>query len=1719
MPQEWSDAELIRICLEGSAEELTDEVVAAISERSGHSPLVWEAVRESPHVEAITSRLHIDAHGHQPPPQKAQSGSRILLAVAFGVIALLGVWVGSILSIDQRPSADERIADATDVQALEDGQVNADLSGSKNVVDDPPDTSADPAKENSDAPPEQPESSEQPQVASPDQSVDVEESTAVAENSVNSATEKTETKAVVEPVAEEQAEKSPWTDDLDLAVPPRSFDDVAWHLPGDEKPDEFPPTEFRKWFSTLPGRPFQLLEEKQTNRRFSRFDGTGRLNAPWPDSALLRFSIYDVERCEIYFWDGNSGLRLKFFRTRTPNVWAAHRVTRSTPTSPPQEGEFLTNDCGRWHRSSFGTFDIRWEKGHLRLIRGDVPLLTVPHERRPGAIVLDGKLKFRQLSMLRSDPLPQKVVDRLKSPAGRALLGSTQPAALTWQTNKSELPREGEPAPTGNTGTQQVFAVKDSSVELRVTSEANKHSFAWTPAPNAGLSEFIFRIDSADPGTGVYVGREDGTPVFQIGRVWDPKAGLQGLTFLSPNQVIQNREFNRDTFPPPWSGRGQWLRVVAGCGSVSIWTSPDGKNWGWVNDAPSRGRWPGRRATVGIFANPQADRHIRLSHVEVNELPSLVTLADPELVDRVKPEWFAPLDILDVGSWLHRVIRNRPVEADFEKWRRACAVATLRASPDNELSAFLLNGLLVDALAEDGSRDPGWASAEDLIREVGLLCDLWLSPRPQQIAQLYHELARRRVSAAMLLEDEAPTGAVSHDISSTVLASEFWSSVLPPLTPQYAVRIELTSLVARGQFSEVRNLIDRICFWNANAHPARPWWSAVDPIYSTIVWAELESHISLNSEERTKRISAPGRWKTTLSPARHPLSQSVSKEAYNVMAEFQAAISGQAFGDACQVISSAGSADLFGLLPDSQDGRLLVSFPNAVALAMQQYPSLRQSMNEKFGAIGRLRVRQSIENGDHRQVEAATIQFYGTLAAADSEGWLGNRAMAAGRFAQAFGHFGRALAGFRQNSAVDTPEMSSLVARLRLALAMLGTTASTDEGDKLKRNFDIGARSVTPAELEQLVTEMTPLAAAPGDSGASSTYSADGLQEHDLLPAQAGYKLELRGKLEGDLGDRAGTAGPADVDWVSRQLAIVPEGNLAYFSNRFQVNCIDLTNGQQKWAQALGGDHGNAHHWPMLPMRPVVTSDAIFSRRLTKTGPELLCLNKADGAIRWRVKPQQTLVSDPFLVHGRVHIFATRQAYAGPTILELATVHPQTGTLLNSYEVLKLFDAWQNMTQTCQVTADGGLIYLTADGVSAACNAQGQALWVRRRNRMPQILDSRYRHTRAFIPPVIDGSRVIIAQPECPTIECLDADSGRPVWEKTTPDLKRIVGRFEGSLIIETRDGLESLKLESGSTNWKYQAADLLDAVAIMQPVQPKEGQKEIPTPTILITRAIPYVEGRKNMKLPTLVWLDPNSGAEQVRLPLKTHVDLEPYIGSFITTADRTWCLFARGRKTPQREILELVKDETLKPVPSIDQKAWASWHPEYRLATFADNRVTSPAMLPIVKSAELRRALDDLCPRWIVDAPSQPKESGLRADHLGEKNVLAMKTAARFAPPTGKPAELSDSETVGSIRLIRDIVVPSRHDAGLRFKIGHDKGQKWMLTVDAGGRQLLSTMVDDQTAPNGWQQVDVRLGPLAGQRVRLVLTCSQGEVSKQTFAYLSGFSDLEQQLSALTP
>jgi hypothetical protein len=76
MSGKWSDAELVRVCLEGTSHDLTDEVVAALGRRMSESRLVRDAIAESPFSGQINARL--ESLGLSTPGGDDASASRLL---------------------------------------------------------------------------------------------------------------------------------------------------------------------------------------------------------------------------------------------------------------------------------------------------------------------------------------------------------------------------------------------------------------------------------------------------------------------------------------------------------------------------------------------------------------------------------------------------------------------------------------------------------------------------------------------------------------------------------------------------------------------------------------------------------------------------------------------------------------------------------------------------------------------------------------------------------------------------------------------------------------------------------------------------------------------------------------------------------------------------------------------------------------------------------------------------------------------------------------------------------------------------------------------------------------------------------------------------------------------------------------------------------------------------------------------------------------------------------------------------------------------------------------------------------------------------------------------------------------------------------------------------------------------------------------------------------
>lgn len=1688
MSREWSDDELLHFCQHGPFEEVPVELIDSLRERVRDHAALQAAVETSSRREWLRQHLGIA----QPP-----RASNRLVAAFWGLVAvtclIVGIWIGqrAIRGPQLEPDRDG-VAQRGD--AVSDDDSKSRVGGTTDVA--------------------KPSDSDRSTINSMPSTPNIAAAT----------TEKSESKpADIKP---EVVVDELWKDALDLQQPPLAVNDRVWSTPASRGPDSLVPDTFRRWFGAIPGRPFTANEERIDNRSFTIFDGQGRLRPQWVDAAVLRMTVYDVERCGLTFWHGNAGIRLMFFRHRQPQVWAAHRVIRPAANAASVVGELLTTDCGRWQMTQFGPLEFRYENGHLLIARGDVSILKVPMNAAPQDVVIDAKLKFRELSMYRSDPLSPDQSERFLHEIGSNRLVSARPGELEWMprplegTSFRRTPLAGQPS--------------DAAIELATAASTKEATWAAVAAPQTGLSELIFKIEHADPGTGVYFGSATGVPQERIGFVWDPVGGRIAATLLHPGENAIEKPFDPHAYAPPLVGESQWFRLIVGVGVVSGWVSPDGVHWGWLGEVPYPGTGA-RSSTVGVFALPGAERKIRISHFALHELPYLTSLVPQELCQQVDLAKLEPLDVRDVGSWLQQVIKTRPVAVPFADWRRACAIETLKVGSNLVLAQTLLSGLLADGLFGDfdaNRPDLGRAKALEngvvpanerramldqnlkLLSEAALLYNTYDGTNAVQFSQLWHATIEKFV--AMNEARGGEQGAVVvEDSFRAMLHAALWTGAVPMVTPVDAVRRELASLVGANRQADVLQAVDRLVFFNTPSHPSQYWWSYADPIYNALLWAELSSHKGLNPDEQTRRRSMPRRWKAMPAPLPHSLAQPLSKEAYNVMAEFQAAISGKAYADACQVIGAAGTGHLLGLLPDSHDDKLLVAFPNAVALAMSELPELKVTMNDKFGAIGRLRVRQAMGAGDAEVLEAARVQFFGTLAAAESERWLGDRALAAGQFAEARGYYRRAMAGFAANSQVVTQDMSDLQGRYLLASSMFGVT----EPDVLTANTAFGDLSLTKEQLAALAADLVKTSGAVQATTASSslTVASPNLMTTNV-PVMATYKLEAKGKFDGDLGEHVGHAASVEIDWFSRQFAVAVDGAVGFMSNRFQLASIDLNTAAVRWTQPLGAEHGHAHHWANVAMKPIVVGNWIFCRRLTKNGPELVAFDKNAGTPLWKFKPKSVVVSDPLFVQGRLQVFIAEPSYAGPVDLRLVTLHAETGNVLNEVSVTRLFDDPQLQGHPCAAVAHEGVIYFALSGVSGCCDTQGQTIWLRRQAWLPPTMDP-YRYRRAFDPPLLIGNSIIVTQPGVPVIESLDQRSGRLQWTRSTPDLRRLLGLCEGRLLVETQNGLEAVDPTNGQIAWRYNAADLLDAIVLPAPSLPvapppivpasAAAASNSPAPSvparILLSRVI---DGPGNANVPCLVWIDAMTGLEAGYLPIDALTDKEPRLGPILATPTVTWIFSGKGRVDGRRDMLALTPTTEKGLVRSVDQALWSGWLPEFQRASFVTNVAARPNIARRTVPTSLRDAFVKQLGGWLAIAPpSQPKDAGIRADVKGQKDALAVLLTPRALNDDQKVALAS--APVDALRLIKQVRVPKVDDAVLRFRVGHEAGQKWQLIIDGAHCRVLSTIIDDTTSPTGWQDVQVSLSHLANTVTELTVTCAPvttpDATSKPTWVYLA--------------
>lgn len=1208
---------------------------------------------------------------------------------------------------------------------------------------------------------------------------------------------------------------------------------------------EYPSAEtLRTQLAEVPGERFEIAEARKWDRPIRRVSGLVRLNAPWSAGSALRLSVLDPQQFQVHLWSGLHGVTLRYY-PEYQQTWAAYGTSREAGKPRPAEQALWATSEDYYRRCGIGTVEIHVLAGRLFLVRGDLMLLSVPMKDVPSEIYFEGAALVRGLAWFESKWTPEP------TPVRPAMLKTDRPADLPWEIQ----PTDGV----------VLNRLPEGPIEL-AAAEKSQEGQALFPLEKPGLVEFTFEVEDADVGTGVCVADAEGKPICRIAMFRHRETGKKVFDLLPGWAHDLEKGYDPNRQPVPFAGKRQWWRLVSGAGLFKLFTSGDGVCWRQPSiQSPAL---EGACVKVGLFclASPQK-RSIRLRGLSIRRLDALYAEVPEAVLARVGP---IPRKLNRPDDWPTWVAESRPADVTAHVWWRACALVTLGSGVKPQVAQPLL-ARFQEAVLEE-SPGPPLDRLLQFMEETSLFCstDDWTS------MDRVMPMSRRFGWAVVCRGVPTPFTVASR----AMMRWPLWHARRLSVFPDDLLRHELFWRVSQDRDDETRAFCRQMRYWARTGGP-REWEQPVSLHAEYLVqWADPTTASSAGRPRRGRRPPRPPSYQSA-----NPLVEQIGKEGFNTISEIRAAVDGQAFREACQIITSTPGPQNLGLVPDSDDPRLLVSFPLAIVAETRGCPELRTMMQEHFDKIGQFRLKQAVASGDDAAVESVVAQFPDTLAAAEAHRWLGDRRLAQGRFTEAAGHYRRAVVG------LPGAEREALTARYRLA----GALGGNDLGRPVQSPVQFGAITFSAAEFERIVQGLRqawrPKAAGPEDGTGPEAASGG------FSPGR--YELRPWATLDGKNLKRPAGIADKTLDWIGRQTAVLPMGRQLIVSDRAELTAFDLDSGQARWSQQV--DSGDRYpQWPLVPMRPAAFGDRILARRLTADGPELACLDAA-GTVVWASKPEGYVASDPVVVDGKPLALAALHEGTGKVSLALVEFGATTGRVRGRI-LLAEFRESPRRPLPCQLAvADDRLVASTA-GCVLACSPQGRVFWIRRQVFVPPPLQD-HQAGREWLeqyhePLLVSGGRIYATQPGVWGIECMELDGGRLLWRQASGSLTRLAGFADDRLIAQTSDGPIALDRETGRLLWFRGVKDCL-AVRICGPRD-----------AVLSFSA--YATRRGNRGNPSgvlLSWFDPAEGSPVASEVLEAPAPGAWHVGPLLAASGRQWLAMAPQQQPTQRRIVEALR------------------------------------------------------------------------------------------------------------------------------------------------------------------------------------------------------------------
>ena len=339
--------------------------------------------------------------------------------------------------------------------------------------------------------------------------------------------------------------------------------------------------------------------------------GTQVLQRAWPAAGRMRLKLAEHDRFKIHLsrvadeggsirapsdvsWPGSpSSLTLEFFAQPQP-LWVAWLAARRASQTVPQTLALAAHDQGRLSRLGAGTVDVGYHHGRILLTHGETELLSAPLAGPPNQIVFEGEAVIHGLAFAEGLIATS---ERTDVPAD-----STPPAERQW---RSELPVGA-----------QWNVLAEGRVEL-LAEDSQADAYAACAFDGAELREIVFQLEDPLPGTGIYLGDDQGTARDRLGFMAGGKPNRVCFALATDDHLPQRLPAGPLPLCPP----RPWFKLITSEGVVKAWFSCDGAYWSPVLGPELAAQELVSTAGVYCLAGP-GTRSIRVARLAAVKSPN-----------------------------------------------------------------------------------------------------------------------------------------------------------------------------------------------------------------------------------------------------------------------------------------------------------------------------------------------------------------------------------------------------------------------------------------------------------------------------------------------------------------------------------------------------------------------------------------------------------------------------------------------------------------------------------------------------------------------------------------------------------------------------------------------------------------------------------------------------------------------------------------------------------------------------------------------------------------------------------------------------------------------------------------------------------------------------------------------------------------------------------------